>query len=96
MKTSITYLIHFASKYKHAGHYIGSADDLEQRLADHRSNQGARLLQVINAAGIAWEVARTWPGGRKFERQLKNRKEAKRLCPTCAGAAAYKRATKLK
>jgi hypothetical protein len=39
-------------------------------------------------------VARTWQGDRKFERQLKNRKHTPRLCPVCAGDAAYRRARK--
>jgi hypothetical protein len=48
----------------------------------------------VNDAGIKWEVARTWTGDRKFERRLKNGKRAPKLCPVCAGDAAYKRARK--
>lgn len=94
MRTRTVYLIHFAAKYQHASHYIGSARDLDSRIEEHRANRGARLLQVVNAAGINWEVVRTWTGGRTVERQLKNRHAAARLCPTCAGAAAFKRASK--
>jgi predicted GIY-YIG superfamily endonuclease len=88
------YLIHFDKKLAHAQHYIGLADDLDARLERHRAGNGARLMEVITNAGIAWQVARTWPGDRKLERQLKRRKETPALCPLCAGDAAYKRARK--
>lgn len=90
--TETTYLIHFEAKYEHVQHYIGSAVDVEAREQEHRSNRGARLLEVINQVGIAWSVVRTWKGGRRFERQLKNRKNASVICPVCSGKAAYKRA----
>jgi predicted GIY-YIG superfamily endonuclease len=88
------YLIHFEKPYWHSRHYVGFTTDLDARIADHRAGVGSRLLQVVNNAGIAWEVVRTWKGDRKFERQLKNRKHTPRLCPVCAGEAAYKRARK--
>jgi predicted GIY-YIG superfamily endonuclease len=88
------YLIHFEQPYQHAKHYLGFTTDLDARIADHRAGVGSRLLQVVNDAGIGWQVARTWTGNRKFERQLKRRKEAPALCPVCAGDAAYKRARK--
>jgi hypothetical protein len=50
------------------------------------------MLAVCRERGITWQLVRTWEGGRKFERQLKNRKEAPRLCPVCAGAKAMNRA----
>ncbi len=46
-------------------------------------SKGARLLQVVRDAGISFHVARTWDGDRKLERKLKNRKNAKFLCPEC-------------
>jgi len=67
----IVYLLHFSQPYKHARHYTGWASDLKARLAEHEQGQGARLLQVIKAAGISWTLARTWPGDRKRERELK-------------------------
>ena len=77
------YLIHFHRPYKHARHYLGHALDLEARLERHRAGDGARLLQVITAAGIGWTLVRTWPGGREMERQLKRQKNSPRLCPLC-------------
>jgi hypothetical protein len=59
------------------------ASDLKARLAEHEQGRGARLLQVITAAGITWKLARTWPGDRKRERELKNMGGASRRCPEC-------------
>jgi hypothetical protein len=79
------YLIHFMKPYKHAGHYRGYCEDgkLDERLARHRSGSGARLIRVIQEAGIDWVLAATFPGGRKQERNLK-KKSVKDICPICA------------
>lgn len=77
------YLIHFDTPYKHARHYLGFATDLQARLDSHYLRVGARLMQVVGDAGITWRLARTWQGDRKLERQLKNQKNAPRLCPIC-------------
>lgn len=77
------YLLHFAEPYKHAKHYMGFTEDLDARLDHHRAGTGSRLMEVITKAGIGFEVARTWPGDRKLERKLKNRKDAPKLCPVC-------------
>src|SRR5262245_6920770 len=82
MKNSGTvYLIHFNRAYKHARHYLGYSEHLDKRITDHLCGMGARLMEVVTLAGIEWKVSRTWPGDRKFERQLKNRKQAPKLCP---------------
>jgi predicted GIY-YIG superfamily endonuclease len=83
--TRTVYLLHFDRKLHHAGHYLGSADDLDRRLAQHRAGRGARLIEVITEAGIGFRLARTWEGDRTLERRLKRRKEAPRLCPFCTG-----------
>lgn len=83
MKTTTVYLIHFDRAFKHARHYLGSTNDLAARLADHEKGAGARLMAVIAAAGIPWQLARTWSGGRQLERQLKRHGGATRLCPIC-------------
>jgi predicted GIY-YIG superfamily endonuclease len=77
------YLLHFSEPYQHARHYSGTAADLQARLAEHEAGRGSRLLQVAKAAGITWTLARTWPGGRTRERQLKNQGGASRRCPEC-------------
>lgn len=78
------YLIHFDKPFKHAKHYTGWATDLSARLELHASGQGARLLAVIKAEGIGWQLARTWENvDRHFERRLKVQGGASRRCPMC-------------
>lgn len=68
---AMIYLLHFEPRYKHAGHYLGSADNVLARLADHRAGRGARLTAVAVAAGCKLILARVWDGGRKKERWFK-------------------------
>jgi predicted GIY-YIG superfamily endonuclease len=80
------YLLHFDRPYKHARHYTGwtgSSESLTARLARHAAGDGARLLAVAHAAGISWQLARTWEGPRARERQLKRQGGASRHCPMC-------------
>lgn len=77
------YLLHFSRPYRHAKHYMGWTRDLDSRLEAHSNGSGARLMEVLSKAGISFEVARTWTGDRNYERQLKNRKCAPRMCPIC-------------
>jgi len=81
----MVYLIHFNVPYKHARHYLGSCDDLQARLARHKAGNGARLMEVVKNAGITWQLARTWEGGKGKERELKRQKNSPRLCPICNG-----------
>lgn len=83
MSTGTVYLLHFDRRYQHAGHYTGWAADLNARLAEHAAGRGARLLTVVRDAGINWTLARTWPGSRGRERQLKRQGGAARRCPLC-------------
>jgi anti-sigma regulatory factor (Ser/Thr protein kinase)/predicted GIY-YIG superfamily endonuclease len=77
------YLIHLNERYKHAGHYLGRASNLEARLTHHARGTGANLLRVAREAGIGWQLARTWTGDRSRERQLKKQGGRSRLCPIC-------------
>ncbi len=81
----MVYLLHFSKPYKHAAHYIGYCRDdrLLDRLAEHDAGHGARLIEVIKAAGISFACVRTWPGTRQDERRLKNWHKAAQLCPVC-------------
>ena len=87
MSTGTVYLLHFDRPFgtgrQKAKHYTGYADDLDARLARHATGNGARLLAVVHEAGIGWTLARTWPGGRARERQLKRQGGASRRCPLC-------------
>ena len=81
------YLIHFErpiSKRHTAQHYLGFTHDLDHRLHQHTTGQShARLPEVAFERGIQMVLARTWRGGRDYERRLKARHEGKRLCPIC-------------
>lgn len=81
------YLLHFDKPVKHARHYLGSADDVDERVERHRRGNGARLTQVATAQGIEMELVRTWEGGKKEERELKRQKNSPRLCPVCNSEA---------
>ena len=80
------YLIHFDRPLHHARHYLGYCADgeLQVRLIRHRAGRGARLLAVLRGLGIGWRVVRTFEGDRHFERKLKNRRNARYLCPVCS------------
>lgn len=83
-KKGIVYLIHFETKLAHAQHYIGYTDDLDKRIARHRSGRGAKLLAALNLKRIRWWINRVWfKVDKSFERALKNRKNASKLCPHC-------------
>jgi predicted GIY-YIG superfamily endonuclease len=82
------YLIHFQQPYKHARHYLGATGALDMRLVLHRSGHGARLMEVVNDAGISWELARlwrvdSWEESRDLEHTLKQQHNSPRLCPIC-------------
>jgi hypothetical protein len=79
----VVYVLHFDRRYHHAGHYLGSYQDLTRRLAQHGKGRGARLLEVISQAGITWQLARTWCGGTHRERQRTKQGGASRRCPIC-------------
>jgi len=86
------YLLHFSQAFKHARHYLGSADDVAERLEQHRRGAGARLPQVVATAGIEMMLTRTWEGGKKEERKLKNQKNSPRFCPICKAEKSLRRA----
>jgi predicted GIY-YIG superfamily endonuclease len=67
-----------------ASHYLGWAEDVEARMAEHRAGRGARILAACIQRGIAFDVVRTWAGvDRNFERRLKRQHNAWRHCPRC-------------
>ncbi|MGD0632540.1 MAG: hypothetical protein ABR987_24720 [Terracidiphilus sp.] len=84
MAAGTVYLLHFDQPYKHARHYVGwTARNVGRRLAEHEAGRGARLLAVVRAAGIGWQLARLWPGSRVRERQIKRQGGHARHCPLC-------------
>ena len=70
-----------------AGHYLGWADDVDARMAEHRAGRGARILAACVQRGIAFHVVRTWADAdRSFERRLKRQHNAWKHCPRCRSA----------
>jgi predicted GIY-YIG superfamily endonuclease len=89
MKTNEVYLLHFSRPFRHAKHYLGSAVDVRERVAAHRSNQcDVKLLNAAKSVGITFTIARTWAGDRKRERRMKGR-GLSRLCPICRRKEAH-------
>ncbi|CCH57579.1 hypothetical protein BN8_p06766 (plasmid) [Fibrisoma limi BUZ 3] len=82
-ESGTVYLIHLHEKMHHSQHYIGFALNVEGRLYHHRRNRGSRFLAAANERGIGYDIVRQWPGDKHLERQLKNRKKARLLCPIC-------------
>lgn len=88
---AVVYLIHFERPYVvgrwSCQHYIGSTVVFDRRMYEHHNGNGAKLLALVNAAGITWEVVRTWDVPREgryaAERALKQQRNHKRLCPAC-------------
>ena len=76
-----------APLYCCAKHYTGFAPGgpraLARRLTQHGTARGAKLMLAVRKAGITWHLARTWPGDRARERQLKRQGGAARRCPLC-------------
>lgn len=87
------YLLCYSRKFRHARHYIGFCEQpLEDRLEEHFSGQGANFTRALKNAGIEANCVRTWEGTRELERQLKNRRDARSLCPNCKEGRNYEKA----
>lgn len=93
------YLIHFDNPINPAfpaQHYLGWAKDYRDRFGLHAASEGARLCQVAIDRGIGFRLARIWRNkDRHFERALKNRHNAPKLCPCCQGKKPHWRLAKL-
>jgi hypothetical protein len=82
----IVYLLHFERSYRHARHYIGFTQNLEERLEQHRGRRGSPLIAAAIADGIDFQLAAIWEGDRHDERRLHRQKNTRaRLCPICIG-----------
>jgi hypothetical protein len=74
----------FRDALQSAGLDLDWAGDIGKRLERHSRCEGARLLEVVRAAGISWQLVRTWPDAdRSVESMLKRRHSGVRLCPIC-------------
>jgi hypothetical protein len=68
----------------------GDATALERRIAQHLAGDGAKITKAAIAAGIEISLVATWRAPLAFEKYLKRRKEAPRLCPICCRARGRK------
>ncbi|MFO7537581.1 MAG: hypothetical protein R6X32_05925 [Chloroflexota bacterium] len=66
-----------------ARHYLGWCKDLAARMQAHQQGNGSRFMAAAKRSGVDFQVVRVWVGDRAWERQLKGRKNAPRLCPIC-------------
>lgn len=83
-EASAQYLRHFDRSHRHARHYIGSTQNLEQRLEEHRAGRGSPLIAAAIGDGIDFELAAIWEGNPHAERRLHRQKNTRaRLCPIC-------------
>jgi predicted GIY-YIG superfamily endonuclease len=84
------YLLHFSKPLGNptnaraqAQHYSGWFEDLEIRVAQHLAGEGAKITRAAVAQGIEISLVATWRAPLSFEKYLKRRKDAPRLCPIC-------------
>jgi hypothetical protein len=88
------YLLHFDPKYKHAGHYLGYADDPWKRVSEHRHvpSKASPLVRAALGAGATVVIARLWhDGDRSLERRLKRQGGLSRHCPFCRHSGVFHR-----
>jgi hypothetical protein len=55
-----TYLLCLEPRFRHAGHYLGSAVNLANRLKVHAAGNGANLIKQALDAGCKVTVVRIW------------------------------------
>jgi hypothetical protein len=79
------YLLHFERPYKHARHYLGFAEDLQRRLELHHAGRGARLVQVVVAAGIGFQLVRTGRATGRSSGHSRTATTRRRAYVPCAG-----------
>jgi predicted GIY-YIG superfamily endonuclease len=93
------YLLHFTeplsqAKGKQVGHYIGLTNNVARRLGVHARGTGNGLVKAAMTRGKV-VVVRLWEQDGHFERKLKKRKNARRLCPICRQKDGLKPTAKL-
>jgi hypothetical protein len=97
-EAGMIYILHFEPAYEHAQHYLGfTTKSGEERAHDHRGHNGSPLCRAALASGSQVILVAEFPGTRSMERELKERKNTRALCPRCkpdyndAAAARMKR-----
>jgi len=84
------YLLHLVEPFQHARHYVGSTESLLRRMHVHRRalSDSCAFMRAVAEAGIAWSLARVWPGeGPDLEYRIKRSSNVARRCPVCRRGA---------
>lgn len=82
MKPIMIYILELERPMHHAKYYLGFCESeatFPNRLHQHQTGTGAKMLAAAAARGIGWRVVITLPGDRRKERQLKRQKNTPRL-----------------
>jgi predicted GIY-YIG superfamily endonuclease len=74
-------VLHFEPAYRHAGHYVGWARDVDARVAEHPAGAASPLVRAAVVAGASVAVAVTYAGSRQLERRLKGWHNTWKFCP---------------
>lgn len=79
------YLLHFSAPVAGARHFLGFADDVDRRLAEHRAGQGANLTRIAVERGASLAVVMTVEGDRDAQRNYRRIYKGcfTALCPVC-------------
>lgn len=85
--TGYIYLIHFDKPLAgRSQHYIGRTSDIARRIKQHQKTRTIpAYVAEFAKQGIDIKFVTFCTGTRSEERKLKNRKNAKQLCPCCLG-----------
>lgn len=90
VNTTTVYLLCFAPGIPRgaqpgpACHYLGSTGQTaEQRLTEHLTGRGSPLVKAAHDRGLVPRIVATWPGDRRTERKMKQRRHLRHFCPHC-------------
>lgn len=83
----MVYLLHFAPRYRHAGHYLGYTENVPKRFRLHLKGRGNPLVAAAVENGSKVILVRIWHGDGNAERDLKRYGSRGRLCPLCTPGA---------
>lgn len=87
VRQGFVYVLHFDTKLEHAGHYIGSTENLLRRLTAHANGCGARIMREMMLRGNKWRLGALGVAShasiRRVEREVKDQRHAIRYCGVC-------------
>ncbi len=89
---NVCYLIHFDEPVSGVQHYLGFTTDLRRRISQHRSGEGALLLNRANIKGVGWRVVRVWRDADLDAEAALKAMIPKNLCPHCNKRVARQKA----